>query len=548
MLSQEKEEHKIATLSRATDKRDTEDDKVDRRGLTALPDGQPAGERRGGRGDTIGWSTEAVSEVDTSYELDYLNCKIESLTHQVNVYKLTEQNRKDEANAYRLKCFLEDEKEQQRIAELEPTPLLLTRGVQTEGLHLTPPQKTRLDWFSFTAKEDLDILKQFCNIVLPGCFFENLNHGTQGYKAVCVISLNGEKMGQINYCGTTERNHFFFSGNGCEKVLDWSVVYFWLKLLNEPKITVVHICFDDYEGKFVNREIYEQAYIDGDFKSKKSRHNPMREPKEKFFGDGFSMGRTTNIGKSKSFTKCCTGYEKGCEQFLSLFSKMPVESQRTMMEKLTLSDLSFNFPSGVNLDISILKWYRVEVKLSNQDVVIPLEVILHNDKFFAGAYPFTDKLLSLIDPNIEKAKPMRLPTNSERFIEEMFVNAGNSYGSSLYTALMLANSRGEDLQDYCVEMVKKMIQGHCSPNQKIIKTGALLDLKPFDPKVLDNNKEISKPVEIFKPVEIVEKKFILKQKPKKVYTEEEKKLFELGRNSMPDFLKAAKAEKANLVK
>ena len=384
--------------------------------------------------------------------------------------------------------MIAQEKEEHNIEDLssspqntrEEAPLLLTRGVQTEIFRPSASQKTRLDWFSFTADESVDILKQFCDIVFPGCVFVKSKGGTQGYKSFFSISYNGEYQGQINYNGTTSRNQFLLAGNGCEKVQDWFLVYQWLKVLKEPKITFIHICLDDYEGKFVNRDLFEQAFVDKKFMSSKSRKNPSRSVHEDWYGDGYSKGRTTNIGKTKQFTKCCTGYEKGKEQFLSLFAKLPDSEQRTLIDRFTLEDLNVQFPSGVSLNTSILKWYRVEVKLASRDVLIPLEAILETDKYFAGAYPYTKELLSSFNPEVEGATPTRLPTNTERHIEEMFVNCGNSYGSSIYTALLVANSQGLDLKEYCLEIVQKIIKGHCLPSQKIIKTGSLADLKPFD--------------------------------------------------------------------
>ena len=86
---------------------------------------------------------------------------------------------------------------------------------------------------------------------------------------------------------------------------------------------------------------------------------------------------------------------------------------------------------------------------------------------------------------IEKKILKRLPSNLEIALEEMFLNAGNSYGSSLFTALSIAKNDGKDLKDECVKIVKKMIKNHTRLNQKIIKQGALNHIQPFNPDELE---------------------------------------------------------------
>lgn len=46
------------------------------------------------------------------------------------------------------------------------------------------------------------------------------------------------------------------------------------------------------------------------------------------------------------------------------------------------------------------KWWRAEVRFGNQDRILPLEMLIEPDKFFAGAYQFLCELIDSVEPEV----------------------------------------------------------------------------------------------------------------------------------------------------
>lgn len=432
-------------------------------------DGQPAL----GICDTSKDVQKPSRDLSDKQELEALKLELISLRLKVSEYESQEALNNQEFDV----SYSNDD----YLDQGEFSPLLLTRGVQGATLPLTPNQKTVIDWLTFSAKESVSILQQFINQVIPGCIFLPCKYGIQGYKRAIDISLNGEQLGKIGYMGTTTKNCLILTGNGTSKVKDWGLYTYLLSLLDDYSISQIHLALDDYDGSFMNHDSAKLAYDQGKFKSKKARVNPSLSWDGGSTGTGVNKGLTWNIGKTKGCSKSITLYEKGLEQFYGLFGKLPDDQKDILIPKLTLADLNNpDIPNTIKLDTGIYKWYRAEVKFHNTDTKLVIEMILDRDKYFAGAYPFCEEVLPMLDTKV----PPRLPNSLEVELEQMLLNCGNSYGSTLYTSLCIAKNQDKDLREHCVQIVEKIIENHHRLNQKIIKAGGLNEIQPFDIKEL----------------------------------------------------------------
>ncbi len=464
MLAQEKEEHKFDHLSRVDEGTAKKDDDAKNEDCPLL--GQPARLQGEGR---IGWDEDTLYKVSVQSELEDLYDRVSALQHQVKVYEGNEKTRLQESEDYRLKLLEEDRKEQERLATVEPTPLLLTRGahIGTTPLPLTQ-NRVHIDWISFTAKETSDTLKQFANIHIEGLRFEIQKKGMAGYKSVTNISKDGEQIGLIGYGSPHGKNLLTLTGKGCAFIKDWNLFRQWLEILDDFAITRLDLALDFYMGEMTHDKVIEGYNLEK-FKALQSSKNPSISIQQSVDGMGRNRGRTIKIGgrNSSKFIRC---YEKGLERFAKLYSsttELNDDQVQFFFKSFDCHDIDENVPEGT----SILNWYRLEVQFGNADRVLSTEMLSNRDPFFAGAYPFCKEVMEME----ETKKPDRIPNNLETDIEVMFKHIREQYGSFLTT--MLASGMTQE------EVLKKCVNGKIS--QRIVKAGGLSIIKPFDPKMFD---------------------------------------------------------------
>lgn len=358
--------------------------------------------------------------------------------------------------------------DQVELERLPSTPLLLTRGAHPYVTSTPLPQKTHIDWLSFTANEPTAILFQLAQQVIPEIQVKPLKHGMQGYKYVSELTLHGQTIGRLGYGTSHGRNLFTLTGQGTAQVQDWQLFLYWFDLLNTPRLSRLDIAYDRYNGE-LNHDLMMTSYNGGLFKSPKSPRNPQIFIQGGTDGNGKNLGRTVTIGnrKSSKFIRC---YEKGLERFSKLFGQLPEKDQTENMQgvllnSITCQDIESNLP-----DVSILGWYRMEVQFGNSDRILTPDMITNRDLYFAGAYPFCKQVLEMN----EESKPDRVPNNLQTDIEIMFGNIKSQYGSFITTMLAMGMKPEEILQ--------KIVNGKLS--QRIIKAGGLNQIGYYDPTVL----------------------------------------------------------------
>lgn len=466
MIPQEKEEHKSKGMSSqfATP---TSTNNDDTRIFEASPTGLPAKNDSGRMVLAPGWENNDLRAVEEETELSYLYTKVESLKHQVKVLENLESLRLEESEKYRQKLLKEELLEVERLAKLEPVPLLLTRGAHSE-INSPKTQRVNIDWISFTCSETTEILKEFLSFFTENLRFESLSRGMTGYKSVIAITHSGEQIGLIGHGTSHGKNLLTLTGKGCKVIKDWHLFKYWLEKLENFTITRLDLAHDFFMGEMTHDIVMESYKLDK-FKALKSSKNPSIGVQSSVDGMGRNRGRTINIGgRNSGKTVCC--YEKGLEQFSKLYGNNGLKDDEVnfLITNIDCHEIDERVPEGTTL----LNWYRIEVRFGNADKVLSSDMLIDRDMYFSGSYPFCEEVMKMD----EVKKPQRVPNNLETEIEVMFKHIREQYGSFITT--MLASGMTPN------EVLKKCVNGKIS--QRIVKAGGLEIVKPFDPKILDD--------------------------------------------------------------
>jgi len=452
-IQQEQEKHKREWLSR----------KINALGPTyeraSNPEEQPASQPRPtGRTACLPAAPGLVVSEDEAKRAFFAYVEEQELADLLEARRAKEEQAKFDAETARLCKEYECEAWELPVE----APLLLTRGA-----HIHPPtlpsQDCHIDWLSFTSEETTGILEEFVKILIPTVRIIPLKFGQPGYKFVKEINLSGTAIGRIGYGASHNRNLLTLTGKGTAEI-DWATFLKYYQVLETPKISRIDIAHDFFEGE-VTHEIIIAAYESGKFKPVKSSKNPSIGIISGTDGEGNNKGRTINIGNKKS-GKSIRTYEKGLERFAKLFSEIP-EEQKPPADKMTCDDVE----QGIGQSL-LLNWYRMEVQYGNNDRELNFDMIINRDDYFVGAYPFCEEVLKMKSGKT----PPRIPNNLETDIDIMFKHLSDQYGSFITTVLSMGMTPEQ--------IIKKVANGKQS--QRIIKSGALDKLVPYDPKEVFN--------------------------------------------------------------
>jgi DNA relaxase NicK len=171
-----------------------------------------------------------------------------------------------------------------------------------------------------------------------------------------------------------ERMQVYFSGELCERLnsSDWSSIHDWSVKSVDVRISRCDICFDDFEGVYSYDYLIKQ-YLLGAFHSGKGR--PPKARKNEELG-GNADGNTFYVG-SRVSGKLSRGYEKGKQ----------------------LGD-----PDS--------KWMRHEGELLAQDRVIPFDIVISPDQYFAGLYPLYARMIE--EQTAQAVESASIPTIAKK--------------------------------------------------------------------------------------------------------------------------------------
>lgn len=242
-----------------------------------------------------------------------------------------------------------------------------------------------IDYLRFTflpsgsISHALEQLQKYMRLWFPiPVNFSHSDKGLFGYESSQDITVwfNGEiiRIGIIAMGGKTAGNTMCLdmSGLGCSMVEDWQAVYATMQDL-DARITRADTALDLKEGFSV--EQFDDMYFAGDFNC------GGRIPTRKMVESGDSnrcdrYGKTLYLGKKQNGKELCI-YQKGRQ-----------------------------------LGNEDSEWIRIEVRFGNRDRVIPHDIVLNSDKYFAGAFL---ALQGLID-----SLPQKILTDKKELANQEF--------------------------------------------------------------------------------------------------------------------------------
>lgn len=270
-----------------------------------------------------------------------------------------------------------------RIASPRP----VTRGESTPNHH------AQVDWLNCTFKPGEmtieGLIVKLSNIMRRPVSGVDGGNGIRGYKhSVALFAHVGSRkqsMGFIGFGGEDQKGTWLLSlpGGGCSLIERWDEVRDLLEEL-QAKITRLDLCVDFLNGEFtVDHAV--AFYKEGKFIS--SGRQPSTDQKGDWINE---RERTLYIGKAKN-GKMLRAYEKGHQ----------------------LGDLNS-------------KWNRYEVQFGNRDRVIPLDALIHRDKYFAGAYPVLAELIASASEKIPTKQ-----TEGEITLSHLLYHLRRTYGKSI---------------------------------------------------------------------------------------------------------------------
>ncbi|WP_317627962.1 replication initiation factor domain-containing protein [Vibrio sinaloensis] len=193
--------------------------------------------------------------------------------------------------------------------------------------------------------------------------------GFSGYKYSAKLLCNGTQAGLVAWGAANFGYYVSFSGKGCEAI-NMEALNKALKQMVGAKLTRVDIALDDFEGNVTIEDI-KQKYVDGQFITRGTPpkagefigYQGMSPADRKKCGLIPDAGHTFYVGAREN-GKIFRAYDKA--------SQMKCEK----------------YPN----------WNRFEVQIGNRFRVIPFDVLVNPDQYFAGAYPALASLIEDVEP------------------------------------------------------------------------------------------------------------------------------------------------------
>ncbi len=315
--------------------------------------------------------------------------------------------------------------------------------------------KTLIDYlrFRFTASpfQALEVVRSALGFVTPDLVdLGGSEKGKDGWQHRRPIIIGGDEViGWVDYGGESQRgwSRWDMSGAGCSWIDRWDILAQSLPSIG-GELRRVDVALDFFDGE-VSHEDVLSAYDRGLFK----KPHVGRSPKLKKVETSCPTdGRTAYIGSrtSSRFIRC---YEKGWE--LLAKAKVP-EGFKTP---------SNGFYFRRNTPSSPADYYRLEVEFKAVDgFVIPLDILICPDSFFAGAAPYLETLVD--------SAPVRLVQPPSDFIQVQTLQSSMQHCAKSYGGLLRALL---ELYGDTVETKARLFDALCSqnPSDSLVRAGCL---------------------------------------------------------------------------
>ncbi|MGN5040853.1 replication initiation factor domain-containing protein [Aeromonas sp. 3P] len=302
-------------------------------------------------------------------------------------------------------------------------------------------------------------------------FFDELNHeigvpipaprfairprrgGVHGYSSSGDILVDGIPAGLVAWGAANHGCFVSFSGMGCD-ALDFGALHRVLARIPGVRITRVDLALDDYHGRFISYGSAVEAAKAGGFHPQRG----MAPKWMKIEAGEFELIPEVVKGLAKRFGMIANA---GCSLYIG--SRINGKCGRMYEKGKQLS--SVEFPD----------WVRAEGELHSKDRVIPLDVLINPDPYFAGLYPQFAVWLQQLSEAAKPVEPVRVTTFKNKFA----LSRDNAIANMARLAGRVVNymSTVEGLKP---ESIIKQLTSHLSPDDVPSRL-----LMPLPPEILD---------------------------------------------------------------
>ncbi|MCS3768344.1 phage replication initiation protein [Aeromonas hydrophila] len=214
--------------------------------------------------------------------------------------------------------------------------------------------------------------------------------GLHGYANSADLLCDGMPCGLIGWGAANHGCMVSFSGVGCA-ALDFQALHSVISHVPGLRITRVDLALDDYSGKHITYQGAIAGAEAGEFHPQRGRAPSwMKIESGEFVITEVAKGIAKRFGMVPS---------KGCSFYVG--SRINGKCARIYEKGKQMQ--SAEFPN----------WVRAEGELHNKDRVIPLDVLVNPDPYFAGMYPQFAKWLDVVCQ--EEITPVRVTTFKNKF-------------------------------------------------------------------------------------------------------------------------------------
>lgn len=214
--------------------------------------------------------------------------------------------------------------------------------------------------------------------------------GLHGYANSADLLCDGLPCGLIGWGAANHGCMVSFSGVGCA-ALDFQALHAVISHVPGVRITRVDLALDDYSGEHITYQGAIAGAEAGEFHPQRGR-----APSWMKIESGEFVITEVSKGIAKRFGMVPT---KGCSFYVG--SRINGKCARVYEKGKQMQ--SAEYPN----------WVRAEGELHNKDRIIPLDVLINPDPYFAGMYPQFEKWLTAMQQ--AEIKPVRLTTFKNKF-------------------------------------------------------------------------------------------------------------------------------------
>lgn len=250
------------------------------------------------------------------------------------------------------------------------------------------------------------------------------DRGWMGYEQSADVMVGTLAAGLYAFGGDQQRGWSYvgITGSGCQFVDSWEVAQEQTRDLPGHQLKRLDIAVDRFDAPHGYAQALE-AYRAGEFSGSGGRPPSC----ERIEGEAPWQGRTLRVGRRDS-DKHFRGYEKGKQLLGPAVGRAIAKGNGEGWE--TVVDQHRELVRGAN--VRVWDWMRYELELKPKTCPLPEDLIDKRDEYFAGAYPFTSKLLAGVQPEPLQLRRQRGP-QTELAIALQWVR--HSAGSTIRTAL-----------------------------------------------------------------------------------------------------------------